>query len=152
MKKNNPLEKSFGPVGTSAGLLMFALGLVAVYYSFSGLVLVIIGAFVGFTSTSTVIDYDKRRIKLLNNLFGIIKLGHWINIESDMKIGIKKSINSWRAYSRSNRTLDISAKGFIIILYDSHNKQIMPIKKADSLASAKTELEDLSKKLGLATI
>jgi len=122
MKTNNLLEKSFGPVGTSAGVLMFIVGVIATFNSFYGLILVFWGAFIGFTSTSTLIDFDRRRVKFSNNFFGIIRIGNWINIESDMKIGIKKSNKVWRAYSMSNRTLDIESKDFRIILYDSDDK------------------------------
>ena len=132
---------------------MFIIGLIATYFSIIlGLILVLVGAFMGFTSTSTVIDYDKRRIKLSNNLFGVFKTGQWINIEPSMKIGIKKSNRAWRAYSRSNRTLDIAIKDYRIILYDSNDKQIMPIKKTGTLESAKMELELLSNKMGLCLV
>jgi hypothetical protein len=57
----------------------------------SGLILIIIGAFIGFTTSSTLVDFDKKRIKFSNNLFGIITTGKWTYINSDMKFGIKKS-------------------------------------------------------------
>ncbi len=153
MTTTNKLDKSFGPIGSPAGVFMFIIGLIATYFSIIlGLILVLVGAFMGFTSTSTVIDYDKRRIKLSNNLFGVFKTGQWINIEPSMKIGIKKSNRAWRAYSRSNRTLDIAIKDYRIILYDSNDKQIMPIKKIATLESAKMELELLSNKMGLSIV
>jgi len=149
MKTNNRLDKSFGPVGTSAGVILFIAGIIITYFSFSGLIPLIIGAFVGFSSSSTIIDYDKKRIKFSNNLFGIIQSGKWVNIEPNMKIGINKSHRVWRAYSRGNRTLDIANKDFRITLYDSGNKLIMPIKKTETLDSAKAELEIISNQLGL---
>ena len=89
---NNRLEKSFGPIGSAAGMFMFIAGLVTTcFISLIGLILVLIGAFVGFTTTSTLIDLKNNKIKLSNNLFGIIKIGKWIDIKSNMKIGIKKS-------------------------------------------------------------
>jgi hypothetical protein len=66
-----------------------------------------------------------------------------------MKIGIKNSDVTWRAYGVSNQSLDIVNKDFRLILFDSNNKEIMPIKKTDSLVSAKEELETLCNKLGL---
>ena len=74
-------------MGSFAGIVMFIAGIVATYFALSGLILVFVGAFIGFTSTSTLLDDD--------------------------------------------------------------NKQIMPIKKFDSIDSAKTELESLSKQLQL---
>jgi hypothetical protein len=152
MTTKNKLDKSFGPVGTSAGIFLFAAGLIITFYSLPGLILVLIGAFVGFTSTSTLIDFDKKRIRFSNNIFGIIPIGQWISIQTDMKIGIKKSNKVWRAYSRSNRTLDIANNDYRLILYDSKGKEIMPLQKSDNLDSAKLNLDKISKQLGIGII
>jgi len=152
MITKNKLDKSFGPVGTSAGIFMFIAGIVVTFYSFTGLILVFIGAFVGFTSTSTIIDNDKKSIKFSNNLFGFIKTVQWIDIKPEMKLGLKKSNRVYRAYSRSNRTLDIDSKDIRLILYRADNKQIMPIKKFDSLDIAKVELKKSGNQLGLSLI
>ena len=66
-----------------------------------------------------------------------------------MKIGIKESNLTWRAYSQGNRPLDIEKKDYRIILLDSGNKEIMPIKKINLKDSAKIELVILGNKLGL---
>lgn len=50
MITRNKLDKTFGPVGSLAGI----------FYSLTGLILVLIGAFVGFTSTMTLVDFVKR--------------------------------------------------------------------------------------------
>ena len=149
MKVNNKLDKSFGPVGTSAGIFLFVLGIITLYSSWFGLILVILGAFVGFSSTSTIIDPDNRRIKFSNNLFGIFQTGKWIFVNQEMKIGIQESNVTWRAYSRGNRALDIDDKDFRLVLLDSENQEIMALKKADTLQSAKAELEILCNKLAL---
>jgi len=152
MTTNNKLDKSFGPIGTVAGITIFIVGIILVFFSLSGLFLILLGAFVGFSSTSTFIDFDKKRIKFSNNLFGIIRAGKWLDIATDMKIEIKKSNKTWRAYSQGSRTLDISNQDFRIILYDSANKQIMPVMKTKTLDSAKIEIEKLSNQLGLGII
>jgi hypothetical protein len=152
MMTKNKLEKSFGPVGTSAGIFLFIAGLIMIYFSLTGLILIVIGAFVGFTSSSTLIDFDKKRLKFSNNLFGLIPIGHWISVDQDMKIGLKKSNKLWRAYSRSNRPLDIVNNDFIIMLFDKNGREIMPIKKLLNIDSAKLNLDELSKRLGLSLI
>ena len=149
MKINNKLDKSFGPVGTSAGIFLFVIGIITLYSSWFGLILVLLGAFVGFSSTSTIIDSDNRRVKFSNNLFGIIQTGKWIFVNQDMKIGIRESNITWRAYSRSNRPLAIDNKDFRLVLLDSENQEIMTLKKTDSLSSAKAELGILCNKLAL---
>lgn len=146
---NNKLDKSFGPIGTTAGIFMLIVGIITTVSSFYGLFLVLFGALVGFSSTSAVIDFNKRRIKFSNNLFGIIRTGNWIQIEPNMKIGIKESNTSWRAYSRGNRTLDVDNHDFRLILFDSDMQEIMALKKNDSFDSAETELKILCNKLEL---
>ena len=152
MITNNRLDKSFGPVGTWAGVFLFVVGLITTYTSFYGLILVLLGAFVGFTSSSTLIDFEKKRIKFSNNLFGIIQTGKWIHIDQNMKIGIQESNVTWRSYSRGNRTLDIADKDFRLILFDSENQEIMQIKKTNSLDSAELESKELCNQLGLTII
>jgi hypothetical protein len=152
MISNNKLDKSFGPVGTVAGTTLFITGLILTFFSLSGLFLILTGAFVGFSYSSTLIDHDKKRVRFSNNLFGILRIGQWVNIESNMKIGIKRSNKSWRAYSGSNRSVDFSSKDFRIILFDSNNKEILPLKKTDSLYSAKAELELFVNQLGLGRV
>jgi hypothetical protein len=149
MIENNKFEKSFGPVGTSAGVVLCLAGLITVCFHLSGLILVVIGAFVGFSSTSTLIDYEKKRVKFSNNLFGIIRLGEWLTIEPSMKMGIKESNLTWRSYSQGNRPLDIENHDYRIILFDSGNKEIMQMKKVKSIESAKIELETMRNNLGL---
>jgi len=149
MITNQKLDKSFGPIGVVAGITLFFVGIVLVYFSLTGLFLILLGAFVGFTSTSTFIDTEKKRVKFSNNWFGIISTGKWIDITTSMKLGIKKSKKTWRAYSRGNRTIDMTDSDYRVILYNSDNIEIIPIKKSESLESAKKEAEELGRKLEL---
>ena len=66
-----------------------------------------------------------------------------------MKIGIKELNLTWRSYSQGNRPGDIESKDYRIILFDSVNKEIMPIKKFNSKDLAKLELVAMGSKLGL---
>lgn len=146
------LDKSFGPVGTVAGGLLFIAGLVIIFNSLTGLILIVLGALVGFSSTSSILDISRKRIKFSNNIFGFIQTGKWIQIEQTMKIGIKESNKTWTTYSRGNRALDIDSKDYRISLYDSNSNEIMEISKNNSLDSSKVELELLAGQLGIGVI
>jgi hypothetical protein len=148
----NRLDKSFGAVGTFAGMILFIAGIVLTYFYISGAILILIGGFVGFTSTSAIIDYDKKRIKFSDDIFGIIPIGKWVQVVPTMKIGIKESNQTYRAYSQGNRPLDLAKKDFRLILCDADNKEIMPIKRFDTLDGAKAELETIGNQLGLEII
>lgn len=152
MTTKNNLDKVFGPVGSSAGIFLVAAGAVITYFSLSGLILVLIGAFIGFTSTCTLIDVDKKRLKFATALFGIVPIGQWMVIQADMKIGINKSTKIWRAYSQSNRSLDISRLDYRLILYDAKGRALIPLQKTNSMDSATSAMKLLGEQLGLDVI
>jgi hypothetical protein len=152
MITTNKLDKSFGPVGSFSGIIVFVAGLATVYFSLFSLILVLIGAFVGFTYSSVEIDFAGKRVRFLNNIFGIIKSGIWMNVKSNMKIGIVKSGITWKSYSRGNRELDITNEDYRLILYNSSGKKLMPIKKTENMISARAELETICSRLEIKSI
>lgn len=149
MIQKNKLDQSFGPVGSIAGITIFVVGLALILYSLAGLILILIGAFVGLTYTSTTIDFDKKRVRFSNNIFGFLQIGKWVNLEKNMKITISQSNRAWRAYSRGSRSIDLISKDFRLVLMDGKNRQIMPLMKTPSLELAKNEIELLIDRLEL---
>ncbi len=152
MEKWNKLDKSFGPAGSFAGIILFAVGIAVTFFHITGLFLVVVGAFVGFTGSYAVVDYDKRRVKLSNNLFGLIKTGEWIGVEPGMKIGIKKSNRVWQANSWTNRTVDVVKHSYVLSIYNANNQLIIPIQKVGTWDLAKQEQEILCNGLGVETL
>ncbi|MCX6268223.1 MAG: hypothetical protein NTW16_12835 [Bacteroidetes bacterium] len=152
MTIKNRLDKAFGPAGSFAGMIIFIAGIILTYFYLSAAFLILIGGFVGFTSTGSIIEYDKKRIKFSNDIFGFIPTGKWIQILPNMKIGIKESNQRYRAYSQGNRSLDVDKKDFRLILFDSDNKEIMTIKKYKTLDLAKAEYETIGNQMGLVKI
>lgn len=143
------LDKIFGPAGSSAGMFLIIGGGAIMYYSLAGIIVIVIGAFIGFSSTSTTIDYDNKKIRHTNNIFGLLRLGEWVTIESSMLLGLKRSNKSWRTYSKGPVPLDVTDKDYRIILFGSNRRPIIPIMKARNLKSARNEVEVLCEKLGL---
>jgi hypothetical protein len=149
MKTSYKLDKSFGPIGSSAGVALFIAGVAIVFVSLFGLILIVAGAILGFTSTCTIIDFDTKRIKFSEKWFGIIPIGKWIQVEPRMKIGIKNSKMIWSAYSRGNRSIDVEEKDFRLILLDDENREIMPVLKAETLDSVIAKMEIICIKLDI---
>lgn len=145
----NKLDTTFGPFGSSTGFFMLIGGIIATYYTLFGLGIAIIGAFALFTTTSTSIDTDNKKIKHSDNLFGFIATGRWIDIKPGMRIGVKKSHKGYRAYIRGTQPIGIHNKDIRIFLYGPDKKEIMPIKKFDNYKTSKDELDKLSDLLGL---
>ncbi len=152
MKKTYSFEKSFGPAGSFSGIVIFIFGLIATYYAITGLFLVLIGAFTGFTNSATTIDRGMKQVRFTNNLFGFIKVGKWIELNETMKLGAKKSTKVYRTHSLSDRTLDVKTRGVKIFLYDLHGKPIMPLKNIVKGQDTQSQLEEMSKELGLTII
>ncbi|MEN6500966.1 MAG: hypothetical protein ABFC55_01110 [Tenuifilaceae bacterium] len=49
MKKNYRLDKSFGPTGVIAGIILLIVGIILTPFYVSGLFLILIGSFVGLS-------------------------------------------------------------------------------------------------------
>jgi len=147
MISHNKLDKSFGPVGSFSGIIVFIGGLGTIWLSLFSLILIMIGAFVGFSYSSVEIDFARKRVRFLNNLFGIIKTGQWLNVKTDMKIGISKSNKVWRSYSGSNRMLDIPSDDYRLLLFNAAGEKLMVLKKSDDLNMARKELDNICERL-----
>jgi hypothetical protein len=152
MKTKYRLDFAFGPVGSTAGIFIFCAGIGIIYFSLIGLVCILLGSFIGFTTSASVVDFESKKIKYGNNLFGIINTGKWIEINESMSLGIRQQKRAWRAYSMSNRSIDVAENNFRIILFDKNREKIVPILKSKSLGIAEEELVKLTSKLGLKRI
>lgn len=147
MKETYRFGKAFGPVASLTGYVVFAAGVIQLYFSVTGIILVVIGAFMGFTDSGTTIDFETKKVRFTNNLFGFIKIGKWLDITKDMRIGIKRKTNVYRTYNRSNLYLDIQEKQVYLHLLNQKGKPIIPLKITDS--NPQKEMEDLSNRLGI---
>jgi hypothetical protein len=148
----NRLDKPFGPFGGSTGFFLLLGGLAATWFSPYGLILAAIGAFAAFTTTSTFIDIDNKRIKFSNDLFGIISTGKWIDIKPGMKLGIKRVHRGFQAYTRANQPVGIHNVDFRIILYEAGNDEIMQVKKFSDRESAFNGINELCTFLNISRV
>ena len=69
MRQSNRIENLFGPVGSFAGIVVLIAGLILVFTSLSGIILILIGGFVGLSYSSTTIDFDQKQMRLDVQLF-----------------------------------------------------------------------------------
>lgn len=146
----NRLEsRTFGPFASSTGFFLFAGGIILSFFNLYGLLIAIAGAFIAFTSTGTIIDTERRRLKHADYLLGLFPYGKWIDIQPGMKLGMKTVKRGYTGYIRGTQPYDIKYQDIRIFLYDPGNKQIMPIKKFKTAEEARAELAELSLLLGL---
>jgi hypothetical protein len=138
------LDLMFGPVGSSFGFFLFLAGIALLFYSWMGIALILSGAFFAFSYTGCLVNPSKKRLRYVNVIFGIIPIGSAIYIEQEMKFGLRKSDRLYRAYSRTNRVLDIKEHDYRIYLYDPQNKEIMPVRKCKNEEKAFSEAKRLA--------
>lgn len=149
MKTTNKLDKTFGPVGSVAGIVLFASGLILVWFSMSALLNILLGAFLGFTFSSTEIDLDEKKVRHSDVLFGMIKTGKWIAVRPEMKIGILKSRKTWRTFSMGNRELETPMEDHRLVLFTGAGKNRIPLKKFDSTEEARIEQDEWCRRLNI---
>jgi hypothetical protein len=147
MKRSFRFDKSFGPVASFSGIIIFIVGLIVTYHEFSGIILIVFGSFIGFTNSSTTIDPVKKRVRYSNNIFGIIKIGKWLKVEKDMRVAIKQVKKVYRTYSRGNRILDLKGNAEIIYLLDKQGDIIIPIAKIKSGENKDEEVDKICNEL-----
>lgn len=147
MRNTYKFDKSFGPVASFSGILIFIAGLIASYFALAGLILVLLGAFIAFTNSSTTIDTKDKKVRFSNNIFGIIKIGKWIDLDKNMQVGIKRDNKVYRTYSRSNRTLDLKVNNIILYLFDNQGNPILPIMKIQKNENPNDEMDRISNEL-----
>jgi hypothetical protein len=95
-----------------------------------------------------LIEFDRKRIKFITYLFGIIPYGKWIDLKPEMKLGLKKTRRGYQTSTRGHIGVfhDVDYR---IILKGIDNRQIFPIYKSESIDLAKSELNKLSNQLNL---
>lgn len=143
MRIRNRLYKSFGPFAAASGKFLVVVGAIALYYSWTPLLIIALGAFLGFTQSRITIDVTNKRIRFSEDLFGLIPTGKWLVLNSKMKLDIQHATYSWRVYSQSNRTHDITGLHYRIMLYDAQGFEIMPIKRSGNRETLEKDLDVL---------
>jgi len=174
MKKHHKIEKTFGPFAFTGVVLFFGTLFAIVYEPITQILnrfnttmdfdigdtmailiicvpVLLFFAFIGFTTTSTQIDYKKKRMKFSTKLCGIFPLGKWTYLTPDMKLGLKETSERWGGYNGS-RSTSLNYTDLKIVLYDKEDTEIIPVKKVKKADLAEAELEKLSKLLGVGII
>ena len=140
----NKISSIFGPTGSAAGTIFFGIGVLALFYTWIALFIVLIGALLGFSKVIVLIDPKKRRVKWCEYYFGIIPTGKWLSIEDSMILGYKHTNDGWSAKSLSNRQMDVPDTNYTIILHDQNDQPIFPLVKVKTEVEMKEKIEVLS--------
>lgn len=149
MIEKHKLDIAFGTAGSFAGFSIIVAGIIVLFSNITAIALIVLGSFFAFTSTSCLVDFQNKRVKFTNNLFGFYPVGKWVYVTQGMKIKAITSRNVERVLSRSNREINLEKKDYRLILYNSDNKPLIHIMKLNSSTEAMQKKKILNEKLGL---
>ncbi len=147
----NKLDKSFGSSGSFAGYIVFLAGIYSITSGF-GFLLLLLGAFLGFSYSGVQIDNEKKQLRFFNCYFGIFKVGIWSDLNIYTSISIYKNKRKEQAYSKGNRTMNIEHNDFRVFLISQEKQKRIAIKKCKTKNEAELAAKDLGSKLGIALL
>jgi hypothetical protein len=149
MHVKHRLDKIFGPSGSFAGLILFVAGLIMVYFYWTALFLILLGAFFAFSVTGAEFYTDTRLVRQYRAWFGIFKKGIWIPIDSFSNITIVPTQVTSRAYSLSNRSNYTTNTDFRIVLISKKSDKRLELMKCPSQQVAMEQAEKLEQELDI---
>jgi len=149
---DNKLENSFGPAAISAGYFFLLAGAAASFYSYWGILLIVAGIFIAFTHSGIRLDTENRKLKYYSRFFWVFEQGKWQDLNNFDGLALLKNRSVHTAHSRSNRTLSVHGKGYIIYLVNIENGKKIPLTRGLSAEDGKTRIKELSSTLKLSVV
>jgi len=149
MRSTYRLDKSFGPGGSFAGIILVIVGLILLPFYWTGSILILLGAFVGFSGSACEVDTEKRRVRTCHLLFGVFRSGQWIAISSFNGIRVVRTTRFYRTFSLSNRTMETQQDDYRIVLEAGTPQSRIEVMKCSSKETANEKAGVLAKELGL---
>ena len=117
------LGKIFGSSMVFAGYILMVFGVLSLYFTISSIGLILLGAFIAFTSSGTLIEPEKQQFKNYLLLFGFLQIGKKQSFEKEDRIEVKKFKGKHICYSRSNRQSTVDINDYRIYLITSQSKK-----------------------------
>jgi hypothetical protein len=136
MIQNYKLDTLFGPSAIFAGYVLLAVGLITVYFTFTAIPLILIGAAMAFSFYSSQIDSGNKCFRVSLNLFGFYPVGKWIDFNTTDEITVERFKGHYNIYSRSNRQLQVTVSDFRVVLVSGNTKKKTHLAKFPSEAGA----------------
>ncbi len=145
----NKLDKSFGPAGSSAGIFIFVVGIGMCFFTWWAIIALLLGAFVGFSYSGSLICEDEKHFCFYNYFLGFIPAGKCVNVEEGMYLHLRRANRVYTNYSRGNRPLDLPDKNIRLYLCDKNGNLLFPLKKYRQKEQSKEDAGIIAEKMGL---
>ena len=136
----------FGPAGATAGAVILFAG-IAMYNSFVGLFLILLGLFFVLTHTGTILDTNRNLVSQFTAVFGLIKFLEKENLDSFTGITILPDNERFRVFSNGNRHIDTSTGKVIIALVDENTYNQVIVGKYKSVDKARKDIQEISNQI-----
>lgn len=137
-------DKVYGLPGIFFGIFLMSLGCYYIFQSFSGFFSIVFGAFLVFTDSACVIDVKRFRISFPYELMGIIRIGDWVYVRSDMELHLTETRKPYKVRCASNKIFDVSSFKYLIFLYDAKRNKWFLIFRSKTKEKAENEMARLS--------
>lgn len=118
MITKNYLGKLVGPSATFSGYILMIFGVIATYFTFTAIPLIIIGGIMAFSYALVFIDDKEKQFKYQVKFFGFIPIGSYKAFKKGDEIRFKHCKGKYYTYSRSNRQSSISVDDYRVYLIE----------------------------------
>jgi hypothetical protein len=142
--RNNKLGKFFGPSSSYMGYVFIICGIVTTTYSLLALTLLVPGFFMAFTYNGTIIDTDNKRVMPYTSIFGIFKIGKWIDTNQFTRFNIIKATKKYTSYSRANVRFDMNVSDIELLIINRNGTKKIVLNKYTNFEDAHKEMEELN--------
>jgi hypothetical protein len=147
---DNRLDSFFGPSGSFAGYVLFAVGFITIIQGYlAGAILIPFGALMSFTYTGTEIDAGQNKFRNYSKLFGLFKTGKWLTLNQIQHMRIIRSNIGYTVYSRGNRPLDIKKSDYRLVMESDDLQSRVVVMASKSKDQLRTKAEELSQILNI---
>jgi hypothetical protein len=140
---NNYHGKFFGPAQVFMGYTFIVLGLTCCIYSLTTLLLILPGAFLAFTVTGTIIDFENKKVRPYTNLFGIFRTGKWVEVSRFSGFKIMKSTRRYTSFSRGSVQLDMDISDISLLIINKNGTEKVVLNIYKKFEDAKKDMEEL---------
>ena len=149
MRSVHQLDKAFGPGGSFAGIILVIIGFILVPFYWTASILILLGAFTGFSGSGCEVDTDRRRVRPCYLIFGLFKSGTWIETDRFHGIRVVLTKSSYRTFSLSNRAMYTTHEDYSVVLEAGTPQSRVEVMKSSTREEALSKAEELAKQLGM---
>jgi len=135
--------KFAGPSASFTGFALIAGGIIGLAYSYTALFLLIPGALLAFTTSGTIIDLKIKRVKSFTAVFGLFRIGKWLELNKFSRFNISRVKGKYNLYSRGMVMHRMNTVDIRLLLTNHSGSKKLIVNNYTSFEDAQMEMEHL---------